>query len=110
MLYYEMQKANQEALQAVAKVIGFESVRRNITFDYKLSIGRGELTRSLDLKCFHFSKDKDLKKYKIYRCLAIGGFSKVYLVRSRRDGRFFAMKVMQKEFIFNNEKEGVVIN
>lgn len=97
-----MQKANKDALQAVAKVVGFECVRRNITFDYKLSIGKGDLTRSLDLKCFYYGNDKDLRKYKIYRCLAIGGFSKVYLVRSRRDGRFFAMKVMQKEFIFTN--------
>ena len=43
-----------------------------------------------------------IEKYKIYKCLAIGGFSKVYLVRSLEDGKFYAMKVMAKRFIFQN--------
>jgi serum/glucocorticoid-regulated kinase 2 len=49
-----------------------------------------------------------LKKYKICKCLAIGGFSKVYLVRSLRDGQFYAMKVMLKKFISENQKENII--
>lgn len=45
-----------------------------------------------------------LKRYKICKCLAIGGFSKVYLVRNLRDGQFYAMKVMLKKFISNTQK------
>ncbi len=77
-------------------MVGFESVRKNIVFDYRLSIGNGEIGGNHELKCFYYSKEKGLQRYKIYRCLAIGGFSKVYLVRCRQDGRFFAMKVMNK--------------
>ena len=42
--------------------------------------------------------------------MAIGGFSKVYLVRSLRDGKFYAMKVMSKRFISENEKDSIVEN
>jgi serine/threonine protein kinase len=51
-----------------------------------------------------------LKKYQVLKCLAIGGFSKVYLVRSLRDGQFYAMKVMLKQFICENQKENIVEN
>ena len=54
--------------------------------------------------------DGRLKKYQILKCLAIGGFSKVYLVRSLRDGQFYAMKVMLKQFICENQKENIVEN
>lgn len=51
-----------------------------------------------------------LNKYKIIKCLAIGGFSKVYLVRSLLDGKFYALKAISKEFIKKNEKENVINN
>jgi len=35
-------------------------------------------------------------KYKIYNCLAIGGFSKVYLARSYENGEFYAIKFLRK--------------
>lgn len=44
------------------------------------------------------------------KCLAIGGFSKVYLVRSLKDGQFYAMKVMLKQFILENEKASIIEN
>ena len=34
--------------------------------------------------------------YKIYQCLGIGGFSKVYLSRSFLDGKFYAIKFIKK--------------
>lgn len=34
--------------------------------------------------------------YEVYNCLAIGGFSKVYLARSREDGRFYTIKFIKK--------------
>lgn len=51
-----------------------------------------------------------MERYRILKCLAIGGFSKVYLVRSLIDGRFYAMKVMSKKFIFENEKSTIISN
>lgn len=35
--------------------------------------------------------------YQIYNCLAIGGFSKVYLARSYDDGKFYAIKFIKKK-------------
>ena len=70
----------------------------------------GILDRNVDFKCLKYKKDGGLDKYKILKCLAIGGFSKVYLVRSLADGKFYAMKVMSKRFIFDNEKEAIIYN
>jgi len=41
-------------------------------------------------------KQNDNIKYKIYNCLAIGGFSKVYLARSYENGEFYAIKFIKK--------------
>lgn len=43
--------------------------------------------------------------YKIYKCLAIGGFSKVYLARSYEDGRFYAIKFMKKAGLSEEERK-----
>ncbi len=51
-----------------------------------------------------------MKNYKICKCLAIGGFSKVYLVRCLRDGQFYAMKVMLKKIINETQKENMIEN
>ena len=75
--------------------------------DYRITIGNGILDRIVDFKCMHYlgnKKTRPLQKYKIIKCLAIGGFSKVYLVRSFYDGKFYALKAISKEFIKQNER------
>lgn len=37
-----------------------------------------------------------LTMYKLGKCIAIGGFSKVYIVRSLYDGHFYAAKFMDR--------------
>lgn len=64
----------------------------------------------MSFNCVEFVGEGRLKKYQICKCLAIGGFSKVYLVRSLKDGQFYAMKVMLKQFICENQKENIVEN
>lgn len=86
-------------LLETGKVIGFESVDNNTLIDYKIAIGCGSLEQKLALNCLRYVEEAGLKRYKICKCLAIGGFSKVYLVRNLRDGKFYAMKVMLKRFI-----------
>lgn len=83
-----------------AWTIGFESVDGDILLDYRISLKNGILDRSVDFRCLRHKNEGNLEKYKILKCLAIGGFSKVYLVRSFDDGKFYAMKVMSKKFIF----------
>ncbi len=72
--------------------------------DYQISIGKGTMDSKESFNCLEYIPEGRLKKYKIYKCLAIGGFSKVYLVRNLRDGSFYAMKVMLKKFISNTQK------
>ena len=65
-----------------------------MNFDYRLSIGKGTITKS---KFFYVFVQKDSKiQYKLYQCLAIGGFSKVYLSRSYENGHFYALKCIKK--------------
>ena len=39
----------------------------------------------------------NILNYEIYNCLAIGGFSKVYLTRSKENGQFYALKLIKKK-------------
>lgn len=82
----------------------------DLLLDYQISIGKGELTKKTSFNCLEFMEEGKLKRYKVYKCLAIGGFSKVYLVRSLRDGNFYAMKVMLKKFISSSQKENIIEN
>lgn len=91
-------------------VLGFSTINNDIKTDYLISILKGKVTRSLILNCFgvglnsqrksRFFSNRSLKKsqmkYEIYYCLAVGGFSKVYLVRSYSDGKFYAAKFIRK--------------
>lgn len=91
---------DQNPLLKTALVVGFETTHCDLLLDYRISIGEGILSPDkLSFNCLLFSNEGRLKKYKICKCLAIGGFSKVYLVRSLVDGQFYAMKVMLKQFI-----------
>ena len=40
----------------------------------------------------------------------MGGFSRVFLVKLKATGQFFAMKLMDKEGLLESEREGVVLN
>lgn len=82
----------------------------DILLDYRVSLGNGILDRSIDFRCLRYRREGTLERYHVLKCLAIGGFSKVYLVRSLIDGHFYAMKVMSKKFIFENEKSTIISN
>lgn len=101
---------DENPLLKTAQIIGFESIDQDILLDYQVSIGQGVLSKKTSFNCLEYISDGRLKKYKICKCLAIGGFSKVYLVRSLRDGQFYAMKVMLKRFISENQKENIIEN
>lgn len=44
------------------------------------------------------------------KCIGTGGFSKVFLCRFKETGVFYAMKVIDKEFIIKNKKKKIVMN
>jgi serum/glucocorticoid-regulated kinase 2 len=49
-----------------------------------------------------------LKDFTLVKCIGVGGFSRVYLVRKRDNGKFYALKLIDKNFIMENQKEVIV--
>ena len=44
------------------------------------------------------------------KLIGSGGFSKVFLSRFKKDGQFYAMKVIDKEVIVKNKKKNIIMN
>ncbi|MBS1890183.1 MAG: hypothetical protein JST59_02740 [Actinobacteria bacterium] len=49
-------------------------------------------------------KGVSLNDFTFVKCLGSGGFSQVFLVRGRFNNRYYAMKLMNKKFILDNER------
>lgn len=96
-LLNEAQMSNEKIEKIMKSIVGFESVDGDLNFDYRLSLEKGCVEKT---KFFHPFTQKSNQinsiKYKIYNCLAIGGFSKVYLARSYENGQFYAIKFIRK--------------
>lgn len=43
-----------------------------------------------------------IKDFTLVKCIGVGGFSRVYMVRKKDDGKFYALKLIDKKFIMNN--------
>ena len=55
-------------------------------------------------------KLEGLNKYSLLKCLATGGFSKVYLARSLITGEFVATKFVDKLKVSTEDKKILIIN
>lgn len=51
-----------------------------------------------------------LADFEIIKCIGTGGFSRVFLARLKATGVFYALKLMEKEGLFESGKECVVSN
>lgn len=51
-----------------------------------------------------------MKNFEIIKQIGSGGFSKVFLVKSRSNGQFYAMKLIDKEMVIKNKKKNILIN
>jgi serum/glucocorticoid-regulated kinase 2 len=47
-------------------------------------------------------KKVGLRDFNLVKCIGVGGFSRVYLVRKRDTGKFYALKLIDKHFIMEN--------
>jgi len=45
-----------------------------------------------------------LNDFKLIKCLGSGGFSLVYLVRDRFEGRYYALKLINKKFMIESQR------
>lgn len=51
-----------------------------------------------------------LKDFIFIKNIGIGGFSLVYLVKKKDTGKFYALKLIDKEFIIAKKKQQIVLN
>lgn len=51
-----------------------------------------------------------LEHFEIIRQIGSGGFSKVFLCRSKIDNKFYAMKMIDKDMIIKNKKNNIIMN
>lgn len=46
-----------------------------------------------------------LRDFVFIKCIGVGGFSRVYLVKKKQTGRFYAMKIIEKRIILEKKIE-----
>ena len=51
-----------------------------------------------------------LRHFDIIKLIGSGGFSKVFLCRFKEDGKYYAMKQIDKEFIIKDRKKKIIMN
>lgn len=51
-----------------------------------------------------------MEDFEILKPIGSGGFSKVYLCRSKIDNQFYAMKLIDKEMVIKNKKKKIIMN
>ena len=86
----------QECTKINSKLAYFQTTNQDYLTDYKLQEGSGWIRNNCQIRCILRKKKEQIltgmDAYKVLKCIGVGGFSKVYLTRSREDGTFFAAK------------------
>ena len=86
----------QELQSIQSKIAYFETINQDYITDYKLQMGVGWVRGNCQLRCILRKKGEDfptgIEAYSVLKCVGVGGFSKVYLVRDRSEGTFYAAK------------------
>ncbi len=59
-------------------------------------------------KTMTHGKKVSLKDFKFIKCLGNGGFSTVFLVKGNFDNKYYALKLISKDFIVDSSREGIV--
>ncbi|CAD8148565.1 unnamed protein product [Paramecium pentaurelia] len=109
---------DQHIQEELNKICQFITVSKNIPYDYYLSLPEMPLNVfqgiTLQLQPLYAqsqgTKKVGLKDFILIKCIGVGGFSRVYLVKKKDNGQFYALKLIDKKFIFDNAKEVIVQN
>ncbi|CAK72296.1 unnamed protein product (macronuclear) [Paramecium tetraurelia] len=110
---------NDDQIQAeIKKICQFCTIQKKVPFDYYLSLSDMSLTVFQGIKLSlqpmysqpQTTKKVGLKDFQLIKCIGVGGFSRVYLVRKKDNGVFYALKLIDKKFIIDNNKEIIVQN
>ena len=85
--------------------------------DKPMTVFRGEVIELEPIWRVRPTKMVQIRDFEIVKCIGTGGnsmfkqgFSKVFLVRKKSNGKFYALKLMEKEELLGSGKECVVTN
>jgi hypothetical protein len=98
------------------EIISFETTNRNLQIDYLLTLPEENATfwngKTLSLRPYYKTAQPtvNLNSFDIFQSIGSGGFSTVYLCRFKENGKFYAMKVINKSFIVKHQKKKIVMN
>lgn len=99
-----------------SEIVCYTTSPTNLVYDYYLSQPECDIRflndKTITLRPYigiHI-KRIDLRSFEVVRCIGAGGFSKVYLARFKQDGKFYALKLIDKHFIVENRKKGIIEN
>ena len=89
------------------KIAYFSSTTGDLLSDYKLQTSEGWIRSKASfkvvLKSTNFLNASGLSSYEMLKSIGVGGFSKVFLCRDRRDGEFYAAKFVEKRKLLGKE-------
>lgn len=92
-------------------ILGVET--GNYDLDYYLSTRGRSLThlkKQLNLHSFVESSAVGIARFKFLKVIGSGGFSRVYLARSRQNGLFYAIKLLEKKKVIASNKKCILLN
>ncbi|CAD8076966.1 unnamed protein product [Paramecium sonneborni] len=97
-------------------IIGFSTLDENYAIDYYLQQNNlpmdSFLNKTIRLKPIYFQNIKriNLSTFLFISIIGKGGFSTVILARSLIDGKFVALKLINKQFIQQHQKQDLILN
>ncbi|CAD8138962.1 unnamed protein product [Paramecium pentaurelia] len=97
-------------------IIGFSTVDENYTIDYYLQQSNlpmdSFINKTIRLKPIYNQNIKriNLSSFQFISIIGKGGFSTVILARSLIDGKFIALKLINKQFIQQHQKQDLILN
>ncbi|CAD8143126.1 unnamed protein product [Paramecium octaurelia] len=97
-------------------IIGFSTVDENYAIDYYLQQPNlpmdSFINKTIRLKPIYNQNIKriNLSSFQFISIIGKGGFSTVILARSLIDGKFIALKLINKQFIQQHQKQDLILN
>ena len=101
-------------MKKVDKIGGFLTVKSSPNVDFLLAQKNGVISSGkYELQPWFYEQlngNVQLKHFRIIKCLGSGGFSLVYLAQDKIKGNIHALKLIDKAFILDSEREMIVEN
>ncbi|CAD8095504.1 unnamed protein product [Paramecium sonneborni] len=110
--------ANLKDKPSINQIVSFISQQHSIPIDYYIAQPELQfnvfMNSGLKLEALFLQIQSEqkvcLKDFIFLKNIGVGGFSLVYLVRKKDTGKFYALKLIDKEFIIAKKKQQIVLN